>query len=163
MAYLIVISQHFMFATKTFASLKPCTERNDCLRIQSFSQSPSTSVYHTYLHVVFSAAPSKLSCTTFKNFKILQFVSLFLSSWGSSRKARYNLCQARSFPPFTRWGWITCSLKFVESWLNQNINITRHSPPHNANLRNQSNIGYWWNKVNEEWPNSSKYHPLSKV
>ena len=45
--------------------------------------------------------------------------------------------------PFTRCWWFTSSLEFSESLqetprLNQNINITHHSPPHNENLRNQS-------------------------
>ena len=83
----------------------------------------------------------KFSCAIFKTFKILLFVPLFLSSWGSSRKLDITCDKQGHFPPLTRCWWFTSSLEFTREWLKKNINITHHSPPHNENLRNQFNIG----------------------
>ena len=81
------------------------------------------------------------SCATFKIFKILLFVSLFLSSWGSSRELDITCDKQGHFLPFTRCWWITSSTESTREQLKQHIKITHHSPPRNANLRNQ--LKHW--------------------
>ena len=88
----------------------------------------------------------KFSCATFKLSKYSFFVSLFLAHGEVVRKLVISCVKQGYFPPFTWWAWITCSLKFDESWPRvpspQNINSTSLiSPSHSAKLRNQSNIG----------------------
>ena len=68
------------------------------------------------------------SCAIFKIFKILLFVPLFLSPWGSSKKLVITCDRQGHFPPFTWWAWNSCTFKFAESWPRvpspQNINST---------------------------------------
>ena len=99
---------------------------------------PSVSTIPTYMWY-FLPRQVNLLCATFKIFKIPLFMSLFLSSWGSSRELVITCDKQGHSPLFTRCWWFTSSLELTRERLKQNINITHHSPPHNENLRNQPN------------------------
>ena len=48
--------------------------------------------------------------------------------------------QGHFSPPFTRWGWITCSLEFAKSWLKK----SKYNPPFSsAQCKPEKSVKHW--------------------
>ena len=107
-----------------FLALNSVLSGNAACAYKTLSQNPCH-LCPPYLPIygIFLQLQIIFSCATFKIFKILLFVSLFLISWGSSRELVITCDKQGHFPPFH-----PVLMVYVLTWicrqrLKQNINI----------------------------------------